>query len=231
MSRRTMRRWGLGLIGAAINSAAGAIGVVIVDPEDFNPFDGGLMKLGTVMFTLGLVGAWLYIKEHPIPLEEALEEESITRSGTGAGAVGILLVAALASSAAACASSRLLTADTRARAAVVSATLHASLAAVQDAEAAAFAGGALAADVHQRFNARLVEALEAGRAFNAAVSAWPTSGPAPANLLTIAERVGALTREVLEILPASWLRDAVLAHVTRAQAATAELVALFGGVS
>jgi len=35
----TWRTWLRGLIGAAINTAASSITVVIVDPNDFNPFD------------------------------------------------------------------------------------------------------------------------------------------------------------------------------------------------
>lgn len=63
----TWRRWVSGLIGAAINSSAGSVAVVIVDPTDFDPFHGGLMKLAKVAFVLAIVGAAMWLKEHKIP--------------------------------------------------------------------------------------------------------------------------------------------------------------------
>lgn len=74
MSKEAIKRWTLGLIGAAINSAASAISVVIADPHDFNPFEGGIQKLATVMITSAIVGAGLYIRQHPVTLEELLDE-------------------------------------------------------------------------------------------------------------------------------------------------------------
>lgn len=70
MSLRAWRRWGHGVIGAAINSAAGGVALVIVDPQDFNLFGGGAVQLGKVMVALALVGAALYIKEHQVPLDD-----------------------------------------------------------------------------------------------------------------------------------------------------------------
>lgn len=70
----TLRKWGLGLIGAAINSAAGAVSLVIVDPVDFDPFGAGGVKLLKVTIALAIVGAFLYIREHKVPIEECLSE-------------------------------------------------------------------------------------------------------------------------------------------------------------
>lgn len=66
---KTFRRWSRGLLGAAINSAATAVSVVIVDPTDFN-VGGGLVKLLSVMGASALVGAALYLKQHPLPEED-----------------------------------------------------------------------------------------------------------------------------------------------------------------
>ena len=66
MAKTTWKRWAASLIGAAINSAAGAITMVIVDPVDFNLFQGGARELGTVMLVQGIIGAGLYIKQHPV---------------------------------------------------------------------------------------------------------------------------------------------------------------------
>jgi hypothetical protein len=70
MSRETLRRWWIGAIGAAINSAAGAGALIIVDPLEFDPFGPGLMKLVKVSVALALVGAFLYIRQHPLPIDE-----------------------------------------------------------------------------------------------------------------------------------------------------------------
>lgn len=70
MSKAAIQKWVQGLIGAAINSAGSAITVVIVDPSDFNPFNGGAAKLGMVMLVSAVLGAGLYIKQHPFPVEE-----------------------------------------------------------------------------------------------------------------------------------------------------------------
>ena len=67
--RQTIRQWGRGLLGAAINSAASAITVVVVDPAAFNPMNGGLTKLATVMGVAAIFGASLYLKNHPLPEE------------------------------------------------------------------------------------------------------------------------------------------------------------------
>lgn len=71
MTMMTLRQWGLGAFGAAINAGVGGITLMIVDPTDFNPFGGGdITDLLKVCFALGLVGFALYVKEHPIPLSE-----------------------------------------------------------------------------------------------------------------------------------------------------------------
>lgn len=63
----TMRTWLRGLIGAAINSAASAVTVVIVDPVAFNPLQGGTLKLLSVMAVSAIFGGALFLKQHPLP--------------------------------------------------------------------------------------------------------------------------------------------------------------------
>lgn len=70
MGRHAIRKWGRGLLGAAINSAASAVTVVIVDPQDFSPMNGGIWKLLSVMGVAAIFGASLYLKNHPLPEEE-----------------------------------------------------------------------------------------------------------------------------------------------------------------
>ena len=65
-----LRTWGLGAIGAAINSAAGAGALVIVDPIKFSPLNGGLVELGKVSAALAITGFFLYLKSHPLDLDE-----------------------------------------------------------------------------------------------------------------------------------------------------------------
>lgn len=59
--------WLHGVLGGFIGSAASSVTVVVVDPLDFNPFNGGGAKLATVAVISGLVGAALYLKQHPLP--------------------------------------------------------------------------------------------------------------------------------------------------------------------
>jgi hypothetical protein len=70
MSQHTLRTWGLGLIGAAINSGVGAVTMIIVDPKDFDPFGGGMVKLLKIAIVLAISGAALYIKQHPLPVDD-----------------------------------------------------------------------------------------------------------------------------------------------------------------
>ncbi len=71
MRHMTLRGWGLGAVGAAINAGVGGITLMIVDPHDFNPFGGGdMVALAKVCVALALVGFALYVKEHPIPLTD-----------------------------------------------------------------------------------------------------------------------------------------------------------------
>lgn len=69
MSKQKLRAWGLGLIGAVINSAAGATTLIAIDPLGFN-LDTGLLKLLKASAALAVVGFFLYLKQHPIPLVE-----------------------------------------------------------------------------------------------------------------------------------------------------------------
>lgn len=65
------KQWARGLVGAAINSAASAVTVVIVDPRNFDPANGGIRKLLTVMAVAAVFGAALYLKQHPVPENES----------------------------------------------------------------------------------------------------------------------------------------------------------------
>mgnify|MGYP001598742456 CR=1 FL=1 len=63
------RKWAIGLLGAVLNSAAGAGTLVIVDPQDFDPFGPGLAKPLKVTAALAIVGAFLYLQNHKFPVE------------------------------------------------------------------------------------------------------------------------------------------------------------------
>lgn len=67
-------RWDLwlrGLFAAVIGGASGGVAVVIADPITFNLFQGGATKLGEVCAVFALVAGASYLKEHPVPDEEA----------------------------------------------------------------------------------------------------------------------------------------------------------------
>ena len=62
------RRWLQSLFGAAINGAANAATVALVDPDDFNPFAGGeWTRLVAVTAVSAIAGAALFLRRHPLP--------------------------------------------------------------------------------------------------------------------------------------------------------------------
>lgn len=58
--------WLYGLFSAAISSAAGCIGVMAIDPQDFN-LTTGLPKLGAVALVLAIIAIANYLQKHPLP--------------------------------------------------------------------------------------------------------------------------------------------------------------------
>jgi hypothetical protein len=61
------RLWIRGLFAAVLAAIANSVTVLIVDPSTFNLFQGGFTKLSQVALVSALVGAALYLKEHPDP--------------------------------------------------------------------------------------------------------------------------------------------------------------------
>lgn len=62
--------WGRGFVAAVISAIANSVTVIIVDPTKFNLFQGGASELGQVALVAAVVGAALYLKEHPDPWGE-----------------------------------------------------------------------------------------------------------------------------------------------------------------
>lgn len=71
------RKIGQGLIGAFLNGAASSVTVVIVDPTTFNLFQGGGVKLAQVALVSGILGAALWLKQHPV--EDDAQTVSVPR--------------------------------------------------------------------------------------------------------------------------------------------------------
>lgn len=68
------KRFGAGMLGAVINSVSNAVTLMLADPNTFNPFGSGdWRKLIGVMIVSGLIGAFMWLKQHPLP--ETWEEE------------------------------------------------------------------------------------------------------------------------------------------------------------
>lgn len=64
----TARNWVLGLLGAMVSSAAHAVTVLVVDPDDFNPFAGGTWaRLAAVVVVSAVTGAALFLYQQPLP--------------------------------------------------------------------------------------------------------------------------------------------------------------------
>ena len=80
------RGWFLGLVAAAISGGAGAVGSgfgsIILDPKDFNLFQGGAAHLFALMCITFVFSAVLklmqYLHDHPVPKEESKKEPNET---------------------------------------------------------------------------------------------------------------------------------------------------------
>lgn len=64
------KHWLHSLIGAVIGGAANAVTVIVLDPLKFNLQDGWKNLLAAVIVS-GLVSAALYLKQSPLPPEDA----------------------------------------------------------------------------------------------------------------------------------------------------------------
>jgi hypothetical protein len=85
-----------GLVAAILNAVGNAGVVVLVDPVQFNLFQGGFLKLLTVTAAAMLFGFLTYIKTHPLPdpdkdtdagivADKAIAVMENARSGSGTG--------------------------------------------------------------------------------------------------------------------------------------------------
>jgi hypothetical protein len=59
--------WGRGLVAAFIAGAASGSMATVVDPTHFNLFHGGATAFAELFGGSGVIGALLYLKEHPDP--------------------------------------------------------------------------------------------------------------------------------------------------------------------
>lgn len=72
MNRNQLKKWIRGIVGGAISSAAAVVSVIVADPIDFNPASaGGAGRLLFVFSIAAATGAALYLKNHPLPDEDA----------------------------------------------------------------------------------------------------------------------------------------------------------------
>jgi hypothetical protein len=79
MNLGTWTQWLNGVIGGFIGAAANSITVIIVDPEKFSPnVAGGWKHLGISILVSGGVGAALYLKQHPTPIDSTSVAVSTT---------------------------------------------------------------------------------------------------------------------------------------------------------
>lgn len=105
--------------------------------------------------------------------------------------------------------------------------VHATLAAVQDAETALYTSGTVAAwtqEKHQQFNAHLVIALKAGKALTEGVGTLPIPAGTKLDLVTVSEEVKALNVLIGQTLPAD---SAVAKAVGQVTADILSLLPLF----
>lgn len=75
------RNWVRGVIGAAIGSASNSVAAVVIAPESFN-FHDGLSKLGEFAAYSAIIGAAMWLKQHPVPDETVLPASTTTTTST-----------------------------------------------------------------------------------------------------------------------------------------------------
>ncbi len=68
--QQNTRVWIRGLVAAIVAAASNAVTVMIVEPLHFNVHEG-LNKVCQVALVSAIVGAALYLKQHPLPDEPA----------------------------------------------------------------------------------------------------------------------------------------------------------------
>lgn len=61
------RMWFHGLIAGILNAIGNSVVVIMVDPTQFNLFQGGAMKLSAVAAGTAVFSFFTYIKDHPLP--------------------------------------------------------------------------------------------------------------------------------------------------------------------
>ena len=74
------RHWIRGLVAAVIGGGANAVTVIILDPINFNLFQGGATKLGMATLVSAIVSAALYLKQSPLPAESVTVETTRTET-------------------------------------------------------------------------------------------------------------------------------------------------------
>lgn len=62
----SVRQWLHGLVGTVIGGAANSVGIIIVDPTDFN-LTTGWRKLASFALISALISAALFLKQSPLP--------------------------------------------------------------------------------------------------------------------------------------------------------------------
>lgn len=65
--------WVRGLVAALVSGAVTGCTSMIVDPSHFNLFGGGAKPLAEMAITSAIVGALLYLKQHPLPDQDELD--------------------------------------------------------------------------------------------------------------------------------------------------------------
>jgi len=70
MSKWRWDLWAQGLASAVITGATTGVTLVIADPNAFMIEPGGLKKLGIACLVQALLGAALYLRVHPTPVED-----------------------------------------------------------------------------------------------------------------------------------------------------------------
>lgn len=231
--RRNVKLWVRGMIAVTINGFASGIVLIVADPKAFN-FDEGLRKLIMTSTVFALFGLANYLKQHPLPEDDA-EVVSVTRNGRDMLMWFLPLVLALS----ACASSP------RAKLVQTHQSVQMTLATLDDAErvlcwnttippedssrctteAARTAG--LTTERHRAISRAFVKAYDAQLAIGGVIAVWAPGTPVDFTLIDAAAaeidaQVRLMNVSLPEIAP-------LIRRIREWQAEITKIKQLFGG--
>jgi hypothetical protein len=208
LTRDDLRLWA-GIIGGVVVGVSAHFDLFPWIPKDVQNW------LELAAFAISVVSGKLAVS--PLPADPKKAARARARGRLPVWLLAALLPLGLVAQG--CAS-----APARHQATVASGVVYEALATMQDVERTLYTSGQIKPADHQKFALELVKALEAGRAFNRAVQAWPVGQPTPNEVKLLSDRVVAATEAAMRALPLGTPRDAIAVRVMAVERAIITLL-------